>query len=51
MKTEKSIFAAGCFWGIECYFQKAKGVLTTVAGSMVVKTRTITKLSFHCIRI
>ena len=32
MKREKAIFAAGCFWGIEYYFQKAEGVLTTAAG-------------------
>ena len=32
VKTEKAIFAVGCFWGIEYYFQKAEGVLTTAAG-------------------
>lgn len=32
MKKEKAIFAAGCFWGIEYYFQKAEGVLATAAG-------------------
>jgi peptide methionine sulfoxide reductase msrA/msrB len=32
MKTEKAIFASGCFWGTEYYFQNAKGVLKTTAG-------------------
>jgi peptide methionine sulfoxide reductase msrA/msrB len=31
-KTEKAIFASGCFWGTEFYFQKAKGVLNTNVG-------------------
>ncbi len=31
-KSEKVIFAAGCFWGIEYYFQKAEGVLSTAVG-------------------
>ncbi len=30
--SEKTIFAAGCFWGIEYYFQKAEGVLSTAVG-------------------
>jgi peptide methionine sulfoxide reductase msrA/msrB len=32
VKTEKAIFAGGCFWGVEYYFQNAKGVLSTEVG-------------------
>jgi peptide methionine sulfoxide reductase msrA/msrB len=31
-KLEKAVFAGGCFWGMEYYFQHAKGVVSTEVG-------------------
>jgi peptide methionine sulfoxide reductase msrA/msrB len=30
--TETAIFAAGCFWGVEEYFSRVKGVITSESG-------------------
>ena len=32
MTTEKGIFASGCFWGTEYYFEKVDGVISTSPG-------------------
>jgi peptide methionine sulfoxide reductase msrA/msrB len=31
-KTDTAVYAGGCFWGVEYYLQKAKGVISTEVG-------------------
>lgn len=38
MKYHKAIFAAGCFWGTQYYFDKAPGVISTRVGFIGGKT-------------
>src|SRR5436190_13753722 len=32
MKRETAVFAAGCFWGVQYYFDEVPGVIETAAG-------------------
>jgi peptide methionine sulfoxide reductase msrA/msrB len=32
IKTERAIFAGGCFWGVEYYMQKKDGVISVISG-------------------
>jgi peptide methionine sulfoxide reductase msrA/msrB len=32
MKTQKALLAAGCFWGVQYYFDQVPGVVATIVG-------------------
>ena len=34
MGLSKAYFAAGCFWGVEYYFQKVTGIKSVISGYM-----------------
>ena len=34
MGIRKAYFAAGCFWGVEYYFENFKGVISAISGYM-----------------
>ena len=34
MGIRKAYFAAGCFWGVEYYFEKLEGVISAISGYM-----------------